>query len=654
MSEEHIPGGLDDTDNNDFVQVDPEESGPLQKVSTASTTSSRKTQDVAYRQASRTVEESLAAGLSNEDVWMLIRRFNKQIYYVKAADNPAGSDLDLNRAEDEQFPPQKLRITLERFYTSVIVGITALFSHIARLRSWKEPRRTASFCGVYFAALFLDCLIPVIVSTLIALALSRSVRPILFPLPPAPPLDPASDDGEIQNQLHDSITGAPEAHKGEAAEQEAKNFVNSVANIAMESAAAKYGQTVMEPTPEEPSPPEPPILEPTTPETPGENGAPVDKTKKPMKKKIANGTDQTMRILSDITDIYEKFANVFSPTPPFTMITARMRLVGILVAVLVASRMASGHMIVKGGAFAAGLGFFGDPVFSRTLDILNAIYPNWKEQLDLQKTLLKGVPNNAQLTLTLLRIGELNGSPLPPPPSPQDGELDWPLKKKKPKALPSSASTTSLDKTTSLDRTSSTDLQRQQTPASTAPPKEKRRLISKILRFVRRTISTAIKGHMAFDRAMTIAGNAHTRNLIGMLQKRGWVSAPHGPLKFEAKFERKRGAAVIDSTLEPPVLYFTTTASGKLDDDLRLESRKESSVLFQMPVTEIRELKKTEGLRWKSKMIVELTAGSKEAADGLIVSGTEPERSFHLTGMRSRNQLFNRLVAIDAQFWESR
>lgn len=67
------------------------------------------------------------------------------------------------------------------------------------------------------------------------------------------------------------------------------------------------------------------------------------------------------------------------------MITARMRLVGILVAVLMASRMASGHMIVKGGAFAAGLGFFGDPIFARTLGFLNAIYPSWKEQLDLQK-----------------------------------------------------------------------------------------------------------------------------------------------------------------------------------------------------------------------------------------------------------------------------
>lgn len=137
-----------------------------------------------------------------------------------------------------------------------------------------------------------------------------------------------------------------------------------------------------------------------------------------------------------------------------------------------------------------------------------------------------------------------------------------------------------------------------------------------------------------------------------MVQKRQFSSTPFGPLKFDAKFERKRGAAVVDSTKEPPVLYFTTYQSTGLEDP-RIESRKKGSVLFQIPVTEIVELKKTEGLGWKGKLIVELTAGSKEAADGLVVLGKEDGQSFHLTGMRSRNQLFNRLVAIDAQFWES-
>lgn len=255
--------------------------------------------------------------------------------------------------------------------------------------------------------------------------------------------------------------------------------------------------------------------------------------------------------------------------------------------------------------------------------------------------LLDGVPTNAQLTLTLLRIGEINSSPLPPPPSSTEDEPSWPIKRKKSKAIIASTNSDQLS-----------TLETETNPFPPPEPKPKRRWVFKVLKFVRRTIATAIKGHIAMDRAMAIAGSAHTKNLIGMLQKRKFASTPFGPLKFDAKFERKRGAAVIDSSKEPPILYFTTYQSAGLDD-LRVESRKKGSVLFQIPVPHIRELKKTEGLGWKGRLIVELTAGSKEAADGLVVVGAE-EQVFHLTGMRSRNQLFNRLVAIDAQFWESR
>jgi len=258
--------------------------------------------------------------------------------------------------------------------------------------------------------------------------------------------------------------------------------------------------------------------------------------------------------------------------------------------------------------------------------------------------LLKGVPTNAQLTLTLLRVGEINSSPLPPAPSAEENERAWPIRKKSKPTVSSQSSDIA-----SLDTASQTGSLAEPTP----PPKPKRRWVFKLLKFVRRTIATAIRSHIAMDRAMAIAGSTHTKHLLGMLQKRGFVSKPFGPLKFDAKFERKRGAAVIDSSKEPPILYFTTYQSAGLDD-LRIESRKKGSVLFQIPVTEITELKKTEGLGWKGKLIVELTAGSKEAADGLVVTGGEEGQSYHLTGMRSRNQLFNRLVAIDAQFWESR
>ncbi|KAJ6049251.1 hypothetical protein N7444_005967 [Penicillium canescens] len=555
---------------------------------------------------------------------MLLRRFDKQIYHVKAVHDVAALNLDLNRTENEQFPPEKLRMTLERFYTSVIVGVTEFIRHITRLRSWKEPVRTSLFCGGYFIAWAVDLLIPTILGLIVALIMVPPVRILLFPgIATKEGADKSNGRGSPtgQPQSQDSLTGVPENHKGEAAEQEARNLVDSFATVAMESAAAKYGQTVTEEAPDRPLITDGIEAAEAAAESP--NGdAPEDKTKKPMKKKVSHATDQAMRVLSDITDVYEKFANLLSPTPPFFLVSSRLRLASIFVLISAVVPFTSSYWIIKLVGFTVGLGFFGDPVFTYTVDLLNRKVPNWKDQLDLQKTLLAGVPTNAQLTLTLLRIGEINSTPLPP------------------LQLPKTMIVFGLSEGRSRNQS------RQSSP-------HRKRMVFRILKFFRRTIATAIKGHIAFDRAMAIAGSAHTRNLIDMLQKRHFAATPYGPLKFDAKYERKRGAAVIDSSKEPPILYFTTYQSSGLDD-LRIESRKKGSVLFQIPVTEIKELKKTEGLGWKGKLIVELTAGSKEAADGLVIAGDELGQSYHLTGMRSRNQLFNRLVAIDAQFWESR
>jgi hypothetical protein len=251
------------------------------------------------------------------------------------------------------------------------------------------------------------------------------------------------------------------------------------------------------------------------------------------------------------------------------------------------------------------------------------------------------------LTLTLLRIGEINSSPLPPPPNTEDKESSWLITSKARNVIDSKATSITQEGSDSTE-----SLADQQTDRQTDPAKKRRVWFFKLLRLVRRTVETAIKSHGAFDRAMRIANSAHTRTLLDLLAKKDWFATHTGPLKFEAKFQKKRGTAVIDSAQDPPVMYFTTTQSGSIDD-LKLESQKKGSVLFQIPVSEITELKKTEGLGWKGKLIVELTAGSKEAADGLVISGSESEQVYHLTGMKARDQLFNRLIAIDAQFWES-
>jgi len=70
------------------------------------------------------------------------------MYHVKAVPYPVPGNLDLNIADEEEFSPDKLRAYLERLYTTVIVGLLNAVKHVARLRSWREKRRTTAFCAV--------------------------------------------------------------------------------------------------------------------------------------------------------------------------------------------------------------------------------------------------------------------------------------------------------------------------------------------------------------------------------------------------------------------------------------------------------------------------------------------------------------------------
>lgn len=181
------------------------------------------------------VPRPVVGGLQNEELWTMVRRFNKQIFHVKSIEEPPLANLDLNIADGEEFSPEKLRAQLERLYMVVLVGLFSTWKHIARLRSWKETRRTAVFAGVYGAAWLLDIIVPTIITFLIVLVLYPPARTACFP--PAPPslIDPKT--GGVQKPpagvlaSDDSVTGAPEKHQGEAVEQEAHSFVTSISTV---------------------------------------------------------------------------------------------------------------------------------------------------------------------------------------------------------------------------------------------------------------------------------------------------------------------------------------------------------------------------------------------------------------------------------------
>ena len=166
----------------------------------------------------------------------------------------------------------------------------------------------------------MDILVPAIIGLLLALIWCPRLRPLLFP-----PVAPVRDDSDAANVMQqqptagesasgDSVTGTPEAHKGEAAEQEANQLVTTFTGVAIEGAAGKDGQRLAaeDDAPMESSGLDKSDIAITTTTTMVDahpECLPADsKTKQPMKRKMSRVTDQTMRVVSDATDIYEMFS----------------------------------------------------------------------------------------------------------------------------------------------------------------------------------------------------------------------------------------------------------------------------------------------------------------------------------------------------------
>lgn len=235
---------------------------------------------------------------------------------MKAVPNAPLQSLDLTRSDDDEFSPDKLRATIERFYTTVFIGLTGFVKHVARLRSWKEPRRTAVFCAVYALAWQLDFLIPIFLAAILALIVFPPCRSVLFPPAPLALVDKST--GGVQKPKagvlgsDGSITGAPENFKGEAAEKEASNLVAGIATVAVGSAVGKHDQAVPEDAPLERTVPDAMDIVANSADAQSAANGEIphdshDKTRQPMKQSVLDAANMAMQVINDITDMYEKF-----------------------------------------------------------------------------------------------------------------------------------------------------------------------------------------------------------------------------------------------------------------------------------------------------------------------------------------------------------
>ena len=478
-------------------------------------------------------------------------------------------------------------------------------------------------------------------------------RPFLFP--PAPLALVDSKTGGVQTPKsgvlgsHDSATGAPEKHKGEAVEQEAHNFVTGIGSIALSSAAGKHEQGDPDQDPVNASVPDPTKMATAGAEAKvsAGGGSPTpkhDKTKQPMEDAMWLKMRPIMHVIGDIADGWERFGNALSPTRPFPQEKPRLVLAGVIAPLVAVSLLVNSAMFMKGVTGGVGFGFFADPLIWRGLDFLNRRFPNWQKLLELRNSILKGVPTNAQLTITLLRIGEVNKAPIPPPPRSDDP----------PPSRPASINgddvvgTLDTNHDELKDAIHKTDAQKQadkeQEAKAEQDKKHKHRHGEHILGFIKGTTHGGVETKFGLDKARAALGSNSAKETLGIIPKT-MDRETSGPVDFKARYKGDKGWVYISTNTFTPTVSFSKAATGHSGEE------PEKGAMWSVPVQDITELKKVGGLGWKAKIVVSWATG-KPVADGLEIT-TRTGEKHKVTAIRLREELFNRLVSMGGQKWES-
>lgn len=253
-------------------------------------------------------------------------------------------------------------------------------------------------------------------------------------------------------------------------------------------------------------------------------------------------------------------------------------------------------------------------------------------------TVLKGVPTNAQLAITLLRKGEAGKAPLPPSPT-----SDQPPSSRPPSLngddLPLDASNDEIHDAIHKNTTETDTL------ASTETEKPKHRHGEHILGFFKGTTKTGVQAKLGIDKVKAKIGSTHAKNHLGILPKPN-EQVLSGPVDFKGRYEGRKGWISISTTGSVPIVSFSRTSSDSQENPEHPEN-----AVFSIPIQDIAELKKVGGLGWKAKIAVGW-ATNRTVADGLEIT-ERSGRVWKLTAMPLRDQLFNRLVAMGGQKWES-
>ncbi|TQV93622.1 hypothetical protein IF1G_07354 [Cordyceps javanica] len=566
--------------------------------------------DLGWNQSDMTKVQPIVQGLDNNHLWALLRRFNKQAFGVRRVQRPPLANLDMNIADDEEFSPEKLRAHLERGYVSIVVPLCSASAHLARLRSWNER----------------DLLFTIV------LILVPGVRDAAFPPVPISLIDTRT--GDLRKPAagvavtDDTVTGAPEPVAGAAVEQEAHSFVNTLGSVALSTTIGGPSSDDSDDAGVAPGADDliDHVSEAKASAVQGDAGKAEDHTREPVSKMVWQRTRPFMHAITDLVDTWERFGNAVSPTPPFPTLGPRMRLVAALLPILLVSFFTTPYMFAKGSGLVFGLVLFGKPLLDRLVQMLERTHPRWQRFVELRHSLLRGVPTNAQLAITLLRIGEKNKAPIPAPPDPDavaGNQQDTPWKEGR-------------------DEPASENVEGQENKEGGGSnvqqvkkrPGKGRRALDLVKGAVKGGVTTALVA----DRAKALAGAHHAKERVGVVNYSDKVPPAVGPVRFEARYKGRRGFAYLTETSTTPALSWSPDRDGAAVPS------------WTVLVSDITAVTKVGGFAWPSKVVIGWSL-KKQIVDGLVVE-TKDAGEYHLTAVLIRDEIFNRLIAVGDQMWQ--
>jgi hypothetical protein len=241
------------------------------------------------------------------------------------------------------------------------------------------------------------------------------------------------------------------------------------------------------------------------------------------------------------------------------------------------------------------------------------------------------VPTNNQITLTILRIGEINRAPIPPVPNSSPEDLDKPEDLNQ-EDLPLDASELEIHEAIHPDGNVS-----KSHPANDEEDgkKLKHPKLSKIVSVLKGNTKATVEGKLAIDHVRAAAGSEKAKGHLGVLPKKKNIILA-GPSKFRGRFDGKKGW-----------INLTDTAVIFSRDDKSDDTTPVLTILCE----DIKQLQRATAFSMKVAEGVADWGQGSDLLGGLEIVDKE-DKTWRFTAVPERDALFNRLIAIGGQQWE--